>query len=230
MNRDEPFLDGEVYHVYNRGANKQDIFTTDIDYARFQLLLFVSNSIERVHLGNLLSKYKGPTFINIYEDAELQGSERLVDVLAYVLMPNHFHLILRQKREGGISAFLKKVATGYSMYFNKKYEHSGTLFQGRFKSKHVGSGDYLRWLFAYVYLNPLDLHEKKKSARKERSRYSFVETYPYGSFMDAKAKNKHTAPRLEAHIIDSASLESDFAADHETDIRELREIIKDRPL
>src|SRR3989344_2030506 len=81
----------------------------------------------------------------------------LVSVLAYCLMPNHFHLVLRQKNQDGITLFMRKLATAYAMYFNTKYDHSGVLFQCRYKSKHVNTDAYLRWIFSYVHLNPLEI-------------------------------------------------------------------------
>lgn len=185
MLRDAPFLIGETYHVYNRGAHKQAIFTNEEDYQRFLLLLYLANSEQKIDMRSMLSKYKGRSFVTIFEE-EL-SSHSLVDLYSYSLMPNHFHLVLRQKAEGGISAFLKKVLTGYSMYFNTKYEHSGVLFQGRFKSKHIDTESYFRYIFAYVHLNSLDLFEpgwgEKGIHNIEKSR-QFVNSYPFSSFVD----------------------------------------------
>jgi hypothetical protein len=74
-------------------------------------------------------------------------------VVAYCLNPNHFHLILKENKENGIATFMKKICTGHAMYFNKKYERSGVLFQGRFKSVHASSNDLLLYLSAYVNCN-----------------------------------------------------------------------------
>lgn len=79
--------------------------------------------------------------------------ERLVDIIAYCLNPNHFHLILKENKVGGIPLFMKKVSTGYAMYYNKKNSRSGVLFQGRFKSVHIGSNDLLLYVSAYVNCN-----------------------------------------------------------------------------
>lgn len=84
-------------------------------------------------------------------DARPKSEEMLVDVVAYCLNPNHFHLLLKENKENGITSFMKKISTGYAMYFNKKYERSGVLFQGRFKSVHIGSNSHL--LYASVYVN-----------------------------------------------------------------------------
>lgn len=222
MNRQVPLVTGEVYHVYNRGAHKQKIFTRHADYARFQLLMYVSNTKSPVHLSNLSTKYQGPTLIDIYNDIVLDDKERNVDVLGYTLMPNHFHMILRQKVDNGITRFLKKVSTGYAMYFNKRYEHSGTLFQGRFKSSHVNSPEYLRWLFAYVYLNPfVDKNEDTEIRRKVTK--EVISAYAYGSVSDVYGK-----VRPERRIVSLEVVADEYAEEH-PECDSLLPIIKDRP-
>lgn len=185
MLRRQPLVVGETYHVYNRGAHKQSIFTNKEDYDRFSLLLYLSNSKKPVYLRELLEKYRGRSSADIFLGEK--GGDRLVEVLSYCLMPNHFHLIVRQKEENGISIFMKKLATAYSMYFNTKYGHSGTLFQGRFKSSHVGTESYFRYIFAYVHLNPLDIFQPdwKEIGIKDVGRTrDFLTNYPYTSLSD----------------------------------------------
>ena len=185
MLRPVPFVDGEIYHIYNRGAHKQPIFQSETDYRRFQLLLHVANNSGSVHMANLLDKYKGRSFMEIFTGEETD--KPFVDVIAYCLMPNHFHLVLRQKNEGGLTKFMNKVGTGYSMYFNTKYEHSGVLFQGRFKSRHVDSDEYFRYLLAYVHLNAVDLVQPNWKTRgiseAEKVRH-FINEYPFSSHQD----------------------------------------------
>src|SRR3989344_8345261 len=134
MRKDVPFAVGETYHLYNRGAHKQSIFVTDTDYRRFLLLLHLANNIEGIELREILKKYKGLPFTDIFTGEKPDKS--LVAVYAYCLMPNHFHLVLQEKGEGGITKFTRKVLTGYSMYFNIVHGHSGILAQGAFKSRH----------------------------------------------------------------------------------------------
>jgi len=183
--RRETLADGEYYHVYNRGAHKREIFNNPGDYFRFQLMLHLSNTDDRIVMRDLLESYKGRSFVEIFEEVEVSHS--LVDVLAYCLMPNHFHLILRQKSKDGISHFMKKLATSYSMYFNTKYECSGTLFQGRFQSKHVADESYFRWLFAYVHFNPLKLVEpkwKEEGVQNPLKTKAFLASYHHSSYVD----------------------------------------------
>ena len=147
------------------------------------MLLFFSNTKERVQLGNLLQN-QGRSLISLLgEDVD----QSLVDIFSYTLMPNHFHLVIRQKADDGVSKFMRKLATAYSMYFNIKYDHSGVLFQGRFKSRHIGNEAYFRYIFAYVHLNSLDLFEpgwEEQGLKNLDGARQYVNSYRYSSFFD----------------------------------------------
>jgi len=188
MLRQVPLISEETYHIYNRGAGKQRIYTTSRDYERFMGLLYLANGEQPIIYRNLWEKHQGPSLVEIFDlSKESVRTQRLVDVLAYALMPNHFHLVLKQKKDEGITKFMRKLATGYSMYFNTKYEHSGVLFQGRFKSSHINSESYFRYIFSYVHLNPLDLVEpdwKGGIIRNEKTARKFLADYRYGSHFD----------------------------------------------
>ncbi len=188
--RGQMLAEGENYHVYNRGAHKHDIFTSDEDRERFLLLLYLYNTRDHVVMRDVLSKYsakrfKGRGFAEIFKHEYSEKS--LVDILAYTLMPNHFHLVLRSKTDNGIQQFLQKICGAYSMYFNARYDHSGTLFQGRYQSKRIDTESYFRYLFAYVHLNPLDLLQsdwKDKGIRCARKARLFLSEYRFSSFKD----------------------------------------------
>lgn len=143
MKRREPIAVGEYYHIYNRGVEKRKIFNQAADYKRFIDSLLFFNTDKPSWEINLL-KESGIGFIP-------EMKEMLVDVVAYCLNSNHFHLLLKENKENGIATFMKKVCTGYAMYFNKKNDRSGVLFQGRFKSVHIDSNEHL--LHASVYVN-----------------------------------------------------------------------------
>ena len=182
MLRRVPLISDETYHIYNRGAGKQRIYTTARDYERFIALLYLANSEEPI------TYRKGPSLVEIFNpDNKGARTQKLVDVLAYALMPNHFHLVLKQIMDEGITRFMRKLATAYSMYFNIKYEHSGVLFQGRFKSSHINSEPYFRYIFSYVHLNPLELVEpdwKEGTIRNQKIARKFLADYRYGSYFD----------------------------------------------
>ena len=187
MIRRDPLVSGEMYHIYNRGAHKQKIFTNDRDYARFSFLLHLANNSEAVHLSNIFNgkKYQGRSLLDVFDREEIDHA--LVNIYAYCLMPNHFHLMLEQKIDDGVSIFMKRISTAYAMYFNIKYEHSGVLFQGRFKSKHVEQDAYAQWLFSYIHLNPLELIEpqwKENDVKDKQSARIFLANYKYSSFYD----------------------------------------------
>jgi putative transposase len=188
MLRQTPLATGEVYHVFNRGAHKQGIFLDDADFQRFQLNLHVANHAEPVLIREILDtkKYREPF-------SAFLADKTLVDVLAYTLLPNHFHLVLRQKVDGGITKFMRKVGVGYSMYFNLRHEHSGVLFQGRFKSSHIDSEPYFRWIFTYLHLNHLVLKcpdWESQGIENIDDVKKFMNSYRFSSFIDYSGNSR----------------------------------------
>lgn len=147
--RKEPFVNHEYYHIFNRGVDKRDVFLCEADYPRFLRSLKEFNQKDPVFSIYRLDQERRKLIAGI-------GSlrkDKLVDIIAYCLNPNHFHLILRQLIEGGISEFLKRLGTGYTGYFNHRYKRSGVLFQGKFKSVRIRTGAHLLYLSAYVNRN-----------------------------------------------------------------------------
>ena len=188
MLREDPFVTGEYYHLYNRGVDKRIIFKLKNDYERFIMLLYItnSNSEKPLRLDNLINH----SHKNFDDIMILDKEKSLVSIGAWCLMSNHFHLIVRQEIDGGITKFMKKLGTSYSMFFNIKYQRTGALFGGLFKSKLINSDDnYMRKLFAYIHLNPLDIkfsgweNEIKNSSNLSDMK-KFLESYPYSSFID----------------------------------------------
>lgn len=171
MYRKVAFAPEEYYHLYNRGVDKRIIFTSSSDYARFLKMMYVCNSIKSVRF----EEFKDVNF------SYIEKGESLVDIGAYCLMPNHFHLLVREKDDGGITTFMKKLLTGYSMYFNKKYQRTGALFQGRFQAEHAGEDTYLNYLFSYIHLNPVKylIKDKKFDLAKEN-----IKKFKYSSYLD----------------------------------------------
>lgn len=195
MSRNITLAPGEFYHVYNRGTEKIKIFLNQKDFRRFVALLYLCNS-EHPVTENL----RGST-------SEIFGVNRdktLVEVCSYCLMSNHFHLILREKEEGGISKFMQKLTTGYTMYFNTLRERSGSLFQGRFKARLCDNDEYLFYLIAYVHLNPIKIIDskwKEHGIQNYQRAKKFLEDYEYSSFKDYCREN-----RPENGVIDFDSL------------------------
>lgn len=145
--REISLIIGEYYHIYNRGTDKRDIFLNYSDYSRFIRSLKEFNQVEPII--SLYIKDQLERAHKVVVTGPLQN-EKLVEIIAFNLLPNHFHLILKQLRNGGISDFIKKVNGGYTRYFNHKHERSGVLFQGKFKAAHIDSNEKLIYLSAYV--------------------------------------------------------------------------------
>ena len=170
----------EYYHVYNRGVEKRRIFTGYKDYERFQFLLYICNNKKSVEIRN----YGGLTSV---EKFSLIRKDTLVEIGEYVLMPNHFHVLLREKTEGGISLFMQKLTTAYTMYFNTNYKRSGSLFGGSFKARHADEDQYLKYLYAYINMNPIKLIEpnwREEGIKDKKKAKEFLLTYEYSSYQD----------------------------------------------
>ena len=182
MERKIKLKEGEFYHIYNRGVDKRTIFQDDRDYERFLALLYIANSEETIHLSNDFPK-KTPLDKIFKKD---RGGQ-IVAIGAYCLMPNHFHLLLTPLVTDGISKFMQKLQTGYSMYFNKKNERNGSLFQGVFKSEHINNDRYFKYIYSYIHLNPSKL---KNSKWKEQQKTflnqlkKFISEYKYSSLQE----------------------------------------------
>ncbi len=167
----------EYYHLYSRGTDKRIIFSDEEDKQRFLHLLYLCNTdssliFREIPIGRAYEERKGDTLVNIG---------------AYCMMPNHFHLLVREKKDGGITKFMGKLLTSYSMYFNKKYKRTGTLFESRFKAKHANDDKYLKYLFAYIHLNPVKIIDPKwkENGIKDRdSAEEYLESYQYSSYAD----------------------------------------------
>lgn len=152
-NRKVVFANGEYYHVFNRGVEKRPTFTSKYEFLR------AVDSINFYRFGDLSLRYskylalnndKKIEFLKLLDEGELQ-----VEIIAYCLMGNHFHFLLRQKREKGIVNFMAKFTNSYTKYFNTKHERVGPLFQGVFKAVHVESDEQLIHLSRYIHLNPV---------------------------------------------------------------------------
>src|SRR3989339_1446436 len=198
MFRKDSFVTGEYYHLYNRGVDKRIIFKNLRDYERFMMLLYVanSNSERSLRLDNLINH----SHKSFEEIMVLERGQPIVSIGAWSLMTNHFHIVVRQEVDGGITKFMRKLGTGYSMFFNIKYQRKGALFGGLFKSKLIGIDDnYMKQLFRYLHLNPLDIEfsdwenviDKLSIDMKK-----FIESYKYSSYLDYAGTD-----RVEKNII-----------------------------
>jgi putative transposase len=210
MGRKFKFSEGEFYHVYNRGVEKREVFLNKTYYNRFVYLLYLANSPKPIRLDNILSNKQGLTSLKMADVIFKQDKkDKLVDIGAYCLMPNHFHLLLKEKQENGISKFLQKLTTGYTMFFNEKNDRSGGLFEGTFKATFVDSDNYLKYLFAYVHLNPVKLIDPKWKENgifdKEKAE-KYLENYPFSSYYEYIGKD-----RIEKSILNKPAFPEYFS-------------------
>lgn len=174
-----PLVTGEYYHIYNRGVDKRNIFSNKEDMLRFLQSMDQFNNVEPI--GSI---YENSFLKKDNNDSGLGSSTpklKLVEFACYCVNPNHYHFILKQLVDDGIKNFMHRIGTGYTNYFNNKEKRNGALFQGRFKSIHINSNEYLLHLSAYVNLND-KVHKLGSSTPKLESQSSWKEyTWPESS-------------------------------------------------
>jgi putative transposase len=187
--RDVPFTVDEWYHCYNRGIDKRIVFEDPRDYHRFLELLYLANDdfpLRRADIGT--HKFE--------EILRMPRGKKLVAIGSFCLMPNHFHLVLKEVVEGGITTFMRKVGTAYTLYFNVKHDRTGNLFHKPFKSRHVSTDRYFQHLINYVHCNPAVLYEpewKAGHAVDPQFLGEHIAAYPYsslGAYVDAKTPTR----------------------------------------
>ncbi len=152
--RRQPLITGQMYHIYNRGVDKRDIFTDKNDIYRFVESI---KEFNRIGVINSISNFRKSNQIELspLSGLKLKEKEPLVEIIGYCFNPNHFHLILKQSVDGGISKFMQKLIGGYTYYFNVKNSRSGSLLQGIFKSQLIINQGYFNKLIGYVNKNYL---------------------------------------------------------------------------
>lgn len=153
-----------VYHIFNRGVEKRDIFLDDQDFRVFLFYLYIYIT----PVKQVLIKY--PDF-----PLRLQGKNLSdeIKLLGYCLMPNHFHLLIEQKTKNGIPNFMKQAINGYTIYFNQKYKRVGSLMQGRYKAVSIDSDNLLIHVLRYIHLNPVSIGLTKE-----------LDQYKWSSYLD----------------------------------------------
>ncbi len=172
------FASGEFYHIFNRGLNRQAIFKSKKDYERF---IFTLKFYQFTPVPLRLSY-----FINLSKDKQkdlwqdIIKKPKLIEIVSFVLIPNHFHLILRQLLPKGISLYLSLISNSYTRYFNLRYNRRGDLFEGVFKAVRIETEEQLIHLSRYIHLNPVVSYLIKE---KE------LTTYPYSSLPDYLKKS-----------------------------------------
>lgn len=174
----------ELYHMLNRGVDKRIIFLDGQDRARFVHDMYEFN--DTAPAANTWRR----TPLEMFElRTRTLERERIVDIHGWCLMGNHYHLLVSELQEGGLTLFSRKLNIGYAMYFNERYKRSGTLFQGRTKKVLIESDAHFLHILHYIHLNPLDFLKGAESWRtleiKDSKRaLKYLEKYRWSSYLD----------------------------------------------
>ena len=201
-NRVKVYGENVFYHIYNRGVNKMKIFYDDEDYGVFLNLLKRYLSIEPV------KDKKGREYASLYNEIEL---------LAFCLMPNHFHLLVFQHDTAAMTKLMRGVCVSYGTYFNKKYKRQGPVFQERYKANMIANEEYLEHISRYIHLNPIDIKDYKTTYL----------TYPYSSIGYYLGRQSSSWVRFKRiHSVANKDRYRAFLADYE-DAHEMLKTIKD---
>lgn len=224
MQRRTTFSPGEYYHIYNRGVEKRKIFSNHSDYERFVALLYIMNQPNNFVFRDFL---RTKNLADIFDESQ---DSPIVSIVAYCLMPNHFHLILQEHEEGGITKFMSKVLTSYSMYFNLKYERSGSLFMHPFRSKHIDNESYYLYIHSYIHLNPISLIQsdwKEVGIKNYKKAQEFLDSYQYSSYLDFQKEGRKESRILDFSKVPDYLREKENLSDY---IKSFTEFAKDYPL
>jgi putative transposase len=208
--RKEPFFINDYVHVYNRGNRRLEIVRDELDRAHFIRALYYLNTenvphgpFQSLHRLGWFKKYHGLDRF-AWPDS-WQPRDPLVKILAYILRDNHYHLLLQEIKEGGISRFMQKIGNSMANRFNVRYEEVGRIFQGSYKAKRVDSDNYLRYLAVYIQVkNAIELlpHKESENLVDFKAAYEFAVQYPYGSLSDflSRGKRKNALIDYDPHL------------------------------
>ena len=200
-NRKTDFKIGEWYHCYNRSIENRAAFVDYQDYQRFLELLYLANDETRLRRNDL--------GIERFEEAfTFPRGERLVALGAFCLMGNHFHLALQEVTEGGITTFMRKMGTAYTLYFNSRHARTGNLFLKPFRSREV-SRAALPKLIHYVHSTPAGLYEPQWQAHHVVDPQFLEErlmAYPYSSLRAYTGARGPTSAILDAQTLADARM------------------------
>jgi len=222
--RKEKFENGEIYHIYNRGVEKRNLFCDKKDYYRFVHNLFEFNDEKPVL--NVGYYFKDNT-----ELIQVKSRKLLVEILVFCLMPNHFHLLLRQNIDNGITTFMRKLGTGYTNYFNQKHTRVGPLFQGVFKSIRITKQSQLLYIPHYIHLNPLDLFSpewRENKLKNLEQAIAFLDSYKWSSYLDYAGNKNFPSITNRSYLTEMYG--SGTSIDYKTDLMEWLKDLETSPI
>ncbi len=191
------FAPGEWYHCYSKSIDGNDVFESAADYERFMQSLYLSNSSVSLSRDNF-------RHMSHAEILRLPRKDAIVSIGAWCLMPNHFHILLRENTVGGITKFMHKVGTGFSTYFNIKKKHIGNVFVKPFRSKHIDDDRYLKRVAQYIHLNPAEIFEpgwKSGNVRDMAQLEKNLREYRFGSLADHFGRTRAEQSILDIEVL-----------------------------
>jgi len=178
----------EIIHIVSRGVDKRRIFMDGKDYIRFVYDLFEFNDEEPATAFYTFGVSQKNQHYDLRSHSDKKDTRKLlVELLAFCLMPNHYHLLVSPRSKDGVTRFMRKLNIGYAKYFNEKYRRSGALFEGRYKRAHVKNEAHFLHLPYYIHLNPLDLKYpswRKRSLINHKEAMYFLDRYKWSSHRD----------------------------------------------
>ena len=179
-------VNGEIYHIVIRAIEELKLFRNKENCFRMIHDLFEFNDVDSVSSTPRWQMNKSPSR-TVLANIDRKKRKILVEILAFCLMPNHVHLLVRQVRDGGISKFMRKIGAGYGLYYNQKYKRSGHVFQGRYRMVHIKNENQLKTVFVYIHTNPVAIvvpHWKEKGIKNYKKAIGFLEKYRWSSYLD----------------------------------------------
>ncbi|MEK7179062.1 MAG: transposase [Patescibacteria group bacterium] len=180
-----------LFHILNRGVDKRTIFLDEKDHVRFMHDMFEFNDVANVDTNNTRNFQILDVRRPVFEKVGRRKRILLVHIHAFCLMPNHYHLLVSPLAHDGVPLFMKKLNGGYAKYFNERYERSGALFQGKYKSVPIDSDRHFSWIPYYIHFNPLDLtlpEWRERGIKNPKMAAEHLNTYRWSSHLDYMGK------------------------------------------
>ena len=220
--RKTTFVNGEHYHIFNRGVDKREIFSDTKDYERFLLSMNLLNDKYDGLMIEWRDFKKSNPKLSLADFLKLgfRRKTKLVEIIAYCLNPNHFHFILKQISDKGIEKFMHKIGISHTKHYNDKYKRNGSLFQGTYKAIMIDSNEYLLYLSAYVntnnfihgyndnnnweYSSLLDYSGKRDDGLVSKNVISdqFSKTEDYNAYLKSNAEYMRDKKELQRYLIE----------------------------
>lgn len=211
--RKVPFFNNQIYHVFNRGIDRRPTFTDKREYKR---------AMDAMYYYSFKKPQKKFSYFLKLSDEEQQEymstmikSNKLVEIIAFCFMPNHFHLLLKQISDNGISKFMNNFLNSYTRYFNTKHERTGSLFLNQFKAVRIETDEQLIQVSRYIHLNPLTSYVVKDFDDLKEYAWSSFKEYLYPQ------KIKYASTKLIMNFFNNKNKYEDFVKnqmDYQSDL------------